>query len=209
MASRFDIILNNFRRRDNIRDFIDALHDSECWPYPNGEEFSEAAHCDCCGDPWAVDVQLREDKAHELMHLFLTNVICYHPFAPFNRKTQHEAELADVSIDLCPEEGPGAYTIHYEAADKSERVATEKLDLHQVATLRSAFMHRYEWVVNKMHSVNADRHDAVERAIAGLESDEEMDDGSGQNETPLSEEEDHVCDVSTSEKSGCATILTL
>lgn len=195
---RLTTIFANLRRRDNIRDFIDGLEDSECWPYPDGESRPVAAtpeFCDCCGEPSTPEVVLRKDKMEELTHLFLTNVYRYHTLAPFNRGNKHEAPLTDVSIELCPEEGSGAYAVSYEVVEKAQRRDAPCLDLADVATIRSASMHRYEWVINKFHSVKEDRRDACEAAelgsqiIPGLELIE--DPIESENEAPLSEEEDH------------------
>lgn len=191
MDPRFDTILRNLRRRDNIRDFIDGLEDTECWPYPDGNEAPKPATFEDWSGPITVEVKLREDKAYELMHFYLINVSRYHPFAPFDRKSDHDSDLTNVSIYLCPEEGPGAYTVEY-VVDKTERSHAPKLELQSFATLRSFLMHRYEWVVNKLHSVNSDRRDAWKRVIAGLESDEDVDDCLGhENEEDLEEEENH------------------
>jgi hypothetical protein len=192
---RLATILANLRRRDNIRDFIDGLKDSECWPYPDGESRPIAPtpeFCECCGEPSLPEVVLRKDKIEELTQVFLTNVYRYHALAPFNCGNKHEAPLTDVSIELCPEEGPGAYAVSYEVVDKAQRRDAPFLNLGEVATIRSAFMHRYEWVINKFHSVKEDRRDAWEMAEAGLELasvvGDRMESG---NEEPLSEEEDH------------------
>lgn len=187
---RLSTILHDLRRRDNIREFIDGLEDSECWPYPNDEYHSipAAPTCSYCDEPCFEEADLRADKVKELTHLYITDVLRYHPLAPMNRRNKHHAELTDVCLEMCPEEGPGAYAVSYEVIDKVDRVAAPKLDLHNVATIRSAFMHRYEWVVNKVHTVNDDRLEAWKRAKAGMEhiasSDEE------QNKAALSEEED-------------------
>ena len=209
---RLATILANFRRRDNIRDFIDGLEDSECWPYPDGESRPIAAtpqFCDCCGESTLSEVMLRKDKIEELTHLFLTNVYRYHALAPFNRGNKHEAPLTDVSIELCPEEGPGAYAVSYEVVDKTQRRYAPCLNLRDVATIRSAFMHRYEWVINKFHSVKEDRRDAWERLESSIEilpvlGDLISDPMDSENEVSLSEEEDHDalqpdsdCSVST------------
>ncbi|GAB7322982.1 hypothetical protein MBLNU13_g05512t1 [Cladosporium sp. NU13] len=196
---RLATILANFRRRDDIRDFIDGLEDSECWPYPDGESRPIAPtpeFCECCGESSLFEVVLRKDKIEELTHLFLTNVYRYHALAPFNRGNKHEAPLTDVSIELCPEEGPGAYAVSYKVVDKAQRRDAPCLNLRDVATIRSAFMHRYEWVINKFHSVKEARRDAWEKfetngeilpVLGGLR-DDPMESG---NEVPLSEEEDH------------------
>jgi len=192
---RLATILANFRRRDNIRDFIDGLEDSECWPYPDGETQSippDPKICFCCGECSTAEVMLREDKIEELTHLFLINVHRYHALAPFNRSNKHEAPLTDVSIELCPEEGPGAYTVSYEVVESARRGDAPRLDLHDVATIRSAFMHRYEWVINKLHNVNEDRREVCEMYELGLESAPELGDPiESENEAALSEEEDH------------------
>jgi hypothetical protein len=57
-------------------------------------------------------------------------------------------------------------------------------------------MHRYEWVINKFHSVKEDRREAWEMAEAefvdALGLGELIDDPiESENEVPLSEEEDH------------------
>ena len=195
---RLATILANLRRRDNIRDFIDGLKDSEYWPYPEGESRPIAAtpdFCDCCGEPSTPEVVFRKDKIEELTHLFLTNVYRYHALAPFNRGNKHEAPLTDVSIELCPEEGSGAYAVSYEVVEKAQRRDAPCLDLADVATIRSAFMDRYEWVTNKFHSVKEDRREAREAAelgsqiAPGLELIEDTIES--ENEVPLSEEEDH------------------
>lgn len=196
---RLATILANLRRRDNIRDFIDCLEDSECWPYPDGETRPIAPtpeFCECCGEPSLPEVVLRKDKIEELTHLFLINVYRYHALAPFNRGNKHEAPLTDVSIELCPEEGPGAYAVSYEVVDKSQRRDAPCLNLGEVATIRSAFMHRYEWVINKFHSVKEDRREAWEMIELGFKIapglDELMNDPTeSENEVALSEEEDH------------------
>jgi hypothetical protein len=190
---RFDTILHNLRRRDNIRDFIRGLEDSECWPYPNGEALPIAATCPCCDDPIMADVTLRQDKVEELTHLYLINVYRYHNLAPFSKGDHTRGELTDVSIELCPEEGLGAYTVSYEAANEVERIEAPKLNLHHVATIRSAFMHRYEWVVNKLHSVNRDRLNAGRRWESEYvyEHEHEACSDDERSEAPLSEEEDY------------------
>ena len=213
---RLATILANLRRRDNIRDFIDGLEDSECWPYPDGESCPIAAtpaYCDCCGEPSLPEVVLRKDKIEELTHLFLINVNRYHALAPFGRGNVHEAPLTDVSIELCPEEGAGAYAVSYEVVDKTQRRDAPTLDLRDVATIRSAFMHRYEWVINKFHSVKEDRREAWEIAEKEFEialglGELTEDPVESENEVPLSEEEDHDAlqpdsDLSVSPHSSC------
>jgi hypothetical protein len=196
---RLATILANLRRRDNIRDFIDGLEDSECWPYPDGESRPIAPtpeFCDCCGEPSLPEVVLRKDKIEELTQLFLTNVHRYHALAPLDRGNVYEAPLTDVSIELCPEEGAGAYAVSYEVVDKAQRSDAPTLDLRDVATIRSAFMHRYEWVINKFHSVKEDRREAWEIAEHEFEialglGEPTEDPIESENEVPLSEEEDH------------------
>ena len=215
---RLATILANLRRRDNIRDFIDGLEDSECWPYPDGESRSIAPSpefCNCCGEPSTElsEVVLRKDRIEELTHLFLTNVYRYHALAPFNRGNVYEAPLTDVSIELGPEEGAGAYAVSYEVVDKAQRRDAPTIDLRDVATIRSAFMHRYEWVINKFHNVKEDRRDAWEKAearlVEALGLGELVDDPiESENEVPLSEEEDHDAlqadsDCSVSAQSSC------
>jgi hypothetical protein len=191
---RLATILANLRRRDNIREFIDGLEDSECWPYPDGETQPIPAmpeYCDCCGESRKPEVVIREDKIEELTHLFLINVHRYHALAPFNRGNRHEAPLTDVTIELCPEEGPGAYTVSYEVVESSQRGDAPRLDLHDVATIRSAFMHRYEWVINKLHSVKEDRREAWETPEPEVENAPVLVDPiESENVEPLSEEED-------------------
>ena len=165
---RLATILANFRRRDNIRDFIDGLEDSECWPYPDGETAPIPAmpeYGGCCGESRKPEVVIREDKIEELTHLFLINVRRYHALAPFNRGNKYEAPFTDVSIELCPEEGPGAYTVSYEVVDYSQRCDAPDLDLHDVATIRSAFMHRYEWVASKIYNAHEARQQALHDTI--------------------------------------------
>jgi hypothetical protein len=200
---RLDTILQNLRRRDNIRDFIDDLEDCECWPYPDGETRPRAPipGCPCCENPLVEEVYPREDKVEELTHLYLINVYRYHTLAPFTKSGREQIELADISIELCPEEGLGAYAVSYEAVDETQRVDAPKLNLHHVATIRSAFMHRYEWVINKAHSVNRDRRDAWSRWLAGDEHVALSDDE--QSQEPLSEEEDHD---SFSSDDGCVSV---
>lgn len=189
---RLNTILHSLRRRDNIRDFIDGLEDSECWPYPDGETRPIPAMiecCACCSEPFELEVNIRKEKIEELTHLYLTDIYRFHTFAPFGETSRRQIELADISIELCPEEGVGAYAVSYEAANEANRIGAPKMNLSDVAMIRSAFMHRYEWVVNKFHSVNRDRLEARKRFKAGDEhvapSDEE------QSEAALSEEEDH------------------
>lgn len=194
-AARLARILRNLRRRDNIRDFIDGLHDSECWPYPDGETLPIAAthECDCCDGPMMVEATLRGDRLEELTHLFIINVYHYHPLAAVDKRRQDQADLTDVSIELCPEEGSGAYSVSYERVDKAERLATVKLNLHDVAAIRSAFIHRHEWVLNKLHSVNHDRLEACNELEEGFELDTESDvfsEWKHEDEEPPSEEED-------------------
>jgi len=129
-----------------------------------------------------------QDKIEELTHLFLTNVYRYHPFA---RGNEHDAPLTDVSIELCPEEGPGAYAVSYEVIEEAQRRDAPCLDLGDVATIRSAFMHRYEWVINELHSVEEDRSGAWETSETGYPTVPVVPDYVGNNEVPLSEEEDH------------------
>jgi hypothetical protein len=188
---RLDTILRNLHRRDNIRDFLRGLEDSECWPYPDGEERPIAATCKCCDEPLVAEVTLRHDKIEELTQLYLINVYRYHNLAPFSKSDHTRGELTDVSIELCPEEGLGAYTVSYEAADEVERIEAPKLNLHHVATIRSAFMHRYEWVVNKLHSVNRDRLNALRRSGSEYMYEHEACSDDERSEAPLSEEEDH------------------
>jgi len=191
---RLATILTNLRRRDNIRNFISGLEDSECWPYPDGETQSippVTQYCVCCGEPSVDEVMLREDKIGELTHIFPTNVYRRHAFAPSNRGRKHQAALTDVSIELCPEEGPGAYAVSYEVVDEVQRRGAPCLDPRDVATIRSAFMHRYEWVINKLHSVEEDRRDALEMT-SEVEAIPVLGDAiESENEEPLSEEEDH------------------
>lgn len=191
---RLSTILQNLRRRDNIRDFIDGLHDSECWPYPDGRTYSSAAieTCYCCDEPLMVEATLPEDKFEELTHLYITNVYRYHPLAALDKRRQDQADLVDVSIELCPEEGSGAYSVSYEVIEKAERMATIKLNLHDVAAIRSAFIHRHEWVLNKLHSVNHDRLEACKELEEGIELGTGSDIISqSENGEPPSEEEDH------------------
>ena len=194
-TDRRSTILKNLRRRDNIRDFIDGLDDSECWPYPNGETYSIPADnkCLCCDEPIMVGVELRKDKLDELTRLHLINVYRYHPLANLDRGRQDQADLTDLSIELCPEEGSGSYSVSYEAVDKMERAAAPKLNLRDVAVIRSAFIHRHEWVLNKLHSVNDDRLDTCTAdPEEGLELHAESDTGAEcRSQAPLSEEEDH------------------
>lgn len=193
-GGRLSTILRNLRRRDNIRDFIDGLHDSECWPYPNGETYSIAAthQCDCCDEPYMVEVNLREDKFEDLTRLYLINVYRYHPFAMSNRHRQDRVDLTDVSIELCPEEGIGAYSVSYEVVETASRRGTEKLNLHEVAAIRSAFIHRHEWVLNKLQSVNRERREACTKLEEWLELGTESENNfEYENGEPLSEEEDH------------------
>lgn len=220
---RLATILANFRRRDNIRDFIDGLEDSERWPYPDGESRPIAATpqlCDCCGESSLSQVVVRKDKIEELTHLFLTNVYRYHALAPFNRSNKYEAPLTDVYIELCPEEGLGAYAVSYEVVDKSQRRYAPCLNLRDVAAIRSAFMHRYEWVINKFHSAKEDRRDAWEKLESSIEvllvlGDLIGDPIESENEVLLSEEEDHVAlqpdsdcsDCSVSTQSSCSLVL--
>jgi len=79
--------------------------------------------------------------------------------------------------------------------EKSQRRHAPCLDLGDVATIRSAFMHRYEWVINKFHSVKEDRRDAWEMTELGSQIDPGLelveDPIESENEVPLSEEEDH------------------
>ena len=67
---RLATILAYLRSRDNIRDFIDGLEDSECWPYPGGESRPIAptpGFCECCGEPSLPEVVLRGDKLFDLV----------------------------------------------------------------------------------------------------------------------------------------------
>lgn len=189
---RLETILANLRRRDNIREFIPGLEDSECWPYPDGESHSiPATFEDECG-PFVKEVELRSDKIHELLELFLINVERYHPLSSILNPRNSQVDLADVCIELCPEEGLDAYMVSYETADKDERERAPKLDLEDVATVRSAFIHRYEWVISKLQTVNCDRNDAFEMLILGYDpNDPPSEISDHENEAPLSEEEDH------------------
>jgi hypothetical protein len=77
-------------------------------------------------------------------------------------------------------------------------------------------MHRYEWVINKFHSVNEDRRDAWEMTEQEVEIvpvfGELIDDPiESENEVPLSEEEDHDAlqpdsDCSASAHSSCCIL---
>jgi hypothetical protein len=114
---RYETILRNRRRRDNICDYIRGLHKSECWPYPNGA--SRSTPVTEQGKDGLKKVELRSDKITELMELFLINVDRqhplamnrywhrgvngYHPLAPATRRMANkcEVELADVHIELC------------------------------------------------------------------------------------------------------------
>jgi hypothetical protein len=200
---RLNTILHNIRRRDNIRDFIHGLEDSECWPYPDGETRpipADFCRCEDCEDDPVIEVYLCQAKIKELTQLYLINVYRYHTLAPFGNSDHNQGELTDVSIELCPEEGLGAYTVSYETADETQRIDAPKLNLHHVAAIRSAFMHRYEWVINKFHSVNRDRVNFWMRSKAGVEDEATLDDE--RSEAPLSEEEDH--DAFTSDD-GCVS----
>jgi hypothetical protein len=172
---RLNTILQNLRRRYNIRDFICGMEDTECWPYPDGETRPIAATCPCCDEPLDAEVHLRPD----------------HTLAPFSKSDHTRGELTDVSIELCPEEGLGAYAVSYEAADEVERIDAPKLNLHHVGTIRSAFMHRYEWVVNKLHSVNRDRLNASRKFVSEYVYEHEACSDDERSEAPLSEEEDY------------------
>jgi hypothetical protein len=188
---RLNTILQNLRRRDNIRDFICGMEDTECWPYPDGETRPIAATCPCCDEPLDAEVHLRPNKIDELTHLYLINVYRYHTLAPFSKSDHTRGELTDVSIELCPEEGLGAYAVSYEAADEVERIDAPKLNLHHVGTIRSAFMHRYEWVVNKLHSVNRDRLNASRKFVSEYVYEHEACSDDERSEARLSEEEDY------------------
>jgi hypothetical protein len=155
-------------------------------------------------------VELHEDKIFELTELFLINVDRQHPLAhnyywrdaenghhpraPVTKATakRFEVELADVHIELCPEEGLGAYAISYENVDRTERSRAPKLDLMQVATLRSAFIHRYEWVMEKLETVIHSRREAWEdyASVTKTHYEDSSSDGETENEVPLVEEED-------------------
>lgn len=200
--ARFETLLKNFRRRDNIRDFIDGLHDSECWPYTEGEGRPIPATFDFWDAPIVFEVKLRGEKVHELMHLYLIDVQRYHPLVISDPTSLAKADTTDVTIELCPEEGLGAYTVSYEAADHSERFAAPKLDLHDVSVLRSAFIHRHEWVINKFSAVNRGRLEALEndKAKRGDQLTRRLQYNlyCEENEGALSEEEDFDFEVSIS-----------
>jgi hypothetical protein len=103
--------------------------------------------------------------------------------------------------------------VSYEVVDKAQRGDAPTLDLRDVATIRSAFMHRYEWVINKFHSVKEDRREAWEIAEKEFEialglGELTEDPVESENEVPLSEEEDHDAlqpdsDLSVSPHSSC------
>lgn len=198
--TRFETILKNFRRRDNIRDFISGLQDTECWPYPAGEEHPIPATFEDWEGPTMVEAKLREEKVHELVCLYLINVQRYHPLAPFFGRGIENGEVADVSVELCPEEGPGAYAVDYEVVDRTERSEDNMLNTQEAATIRSAFMHRHDWVISKLQSVNRDRVEAWEDAKIKPEVEPEIEEPveamDCENEVEMSEEEDFDYDVS-------------
>lgn len=185
---RLDTILRNLRRRDNIRDFVDDLIDTECWPYPRGKSLPIALAA------FDEPVGFREGAMEELTSLYLINVERYFPnisISDSDPVKEQTSELVDVLIELSPEDGPGAYTVTYEPADKKVRSAAETINLKDVATLRSAFMHRFEWVCNKIESVNRERFEAW-RSFDEFDGYEEPECLAGtENEAPPSEEEDH------------------
>ena len=165
MPSRFEAIKANLRRRDNIRYFVEGLEDSECWPYlehQNGAPVAANFFSDEDGKtPVFFEVAVRRETLDELTILHLPNVK-----RTIGRHLPPSATLVDLAIELTPEDGSGAYTLDYEIVEEPEsRDKAPLLYMNAVNELRSAFMHRYEWVASKVHSVNLARQAAVDEML--------------------------------------------
>lgn len=176
LRERSELVCQTFRRRDNIRHFVSGLEDSECWPYPqaqNGQSVSPIFGDD--DDPALVQVAVKPEMVQELKVLALANVWWDSPAilggpGPSNRET-----LVDVTIELSPEDGIGAYIMDCEPVENiMGRAHTMKLGMCEVRFARSAFMHRYEWVANKIESVNQSRFEVWDMALTD-ESETEVE----------------------------------
>lgn len=200
MTSRFDAIKANLRRRDNIRHFVAGLEDSECWPYPehqNGASVAAAPDLvDEDGNPIVYEVAVDVAKRDELTVLYLPNVN-----RPMFQAVPPQTTLVDLAVELMPADGPGAYVLDYEIVEGPEsRAEAPQLSMEEVNELRSSFMHRYDWVASKVHSVNLERQAAIDELLDESDNDSSSESTEDEvattqgalldNEEPLSEEED-------------------
>jgi len=159
------------RKRDNIEDFVFGLVSTEIFPYPEGKHSALPATTVAF-----QRVMLRESESRVLTGLRVVLPQC-------EEDKQAQKKRSFVEIKLLPQEGEGCYT-----EDVNELFTSNPTDpgvtADQQKQLRYALWARYDWVMNKIATVNELRrlHHEGEHDFDG---DDDIEDGFDDN---LSEE---------------------
>lgn len=155
--------LDTLRRRDNIRDFVQGIKDSECWPYPEGQHGHVKAAL-------TLDTSGYEQVAIKpLLHMFLRKIKLEYILLEVVTISTDEAaqKLVNLTMKLAPEHGPNYCQEDVEelAGAKDRTKVNAILTPSDLRTLRSALSHRFQWVVDKVNSVNYLREKAYRKHL--------------------------------------------
>ncbi|GAB7362159.1 hypothetical protein MBLNU230_g2185t1 [Neophaeotheca triangularis] len=203
--------LDTLRRRDNIRDFVQGIKDSECWPYPEGQHGHVKAAL-------TLDTSGYEQVAIKpLLHMFLRKIKLEYILLEVVTISTDEAaqKLVNLTMKLAPEHGPNYCQEDVEelAGAKDRTKVNAILTPSDLRILRSALSHRFQWVVDKVNSVNYLREKAYRKhlnCIGFVVSDDEdemastreLDDSGSESEpNEYQSKDDEVSDDETGDQS--------